>query len=424
MNVDTAEINTIEIWGGEPSLGIYLITPNLEILLNLFQNLNTFFLSTNWTITPINDLIDFIKEIDCKSNKKFTLNLQLSIDGLNGEINKQGHPGTVERYIKNIDLFFDQINKIKLKHIQINFLFHPVISQEIILKELDTYDKIAKYYKEMLNLIQEFDNRNFNKACFFPSSFGFPAIASPHNSTLEEGMALANCIKLFEYVKHTITPEDDNNPAYATIGGYEQFTHLDNIGLECGESGYRTFTILPDGTIAECSSSYICDFEEYNKELKENNDLEQYKISQIRKKHYFNPINATPEEIENYHWYVSDGGIRGVSAIYRNLNLGLLDELALSKQIPYTFHLDPEKALQHLTNTLVLQYCTRDNTIETHNPFICSPSTFRKYFNGITDLIYEQDSAQIKYNINHYGKNLNTLKMNRLERPIEDEDNL
>ena len=123
MNVDTAEINTIEIWGGEPSLGIYLITPNLEILLNLFQNLNTFFLSTNWTITPINDLIDFIKEIDCKSNKKFTLNLQLSIDGLNGEINKQGHPGTVERYIKNIKLFFDQINKIKLKHIQINFLF-------------------------------------------------------------------------------------------------------------------------------------------------------------------------------------------------------------------------------------------------------------------------------------------------------------
>jgi hypothetical protein len=31
----------------------------------------------------------------------------LSIDGLNGEINKQGHPGSVEKYIKNMDLFFD-----------------------------------------------------------------------------------------------------------------------------------------------------------------------------------------------------------------------------------------------------------------------------------------------------------------------------
>lgn len=392
LNGDCNEIIHFDLWGGETTSSLDNITDNIPTLFSYFPNLCNFGISTNFSL-PVGALINFIKKIDLFAVKEVTVRIQLSIDGPDGEFTKQGHPGTWETYRKNFDEFFTEIEKLTLLHVtRIRMPFNSTINKDLYLNTFTTVDGMKDYMSSMYTEFQAIKERAKHiKSTRVVVVMGYPGVALPFNSTVEEGMQFANSIRLWEYVKTNFFEEEtnklQNDYFLRASSAYLRGDTLTSSNRQCSQFD-TTLTILPDGTIVECNGSYINNYKPYQEELKENNETHLYNIAKLMAGNVYNPLTMTDEEIERMNWILLKG-YRNTFTTYNVLKLGMCEELAKSGQIPKIYATNKEMALRYIT--MMAKYCTcsRENMNDTHIPYLPSAAQFRRYMNGALQYIYE-----------------------------------
>lgn len=144
---DIKEITELELWGGEPILGLAEFTKHFRDIVQLMPNLNTISFSSNFTYSILTSiLLNFIQTIS-QYKKNFTINIQISIDGYS-EINdlNRGKDG-VNFILKN----FNQLIKlIPENNIQINFSTNSCFGRNNIYM-IEEYEDVSNWFDFFLN---------------------------------------------------------------------------------------------------------------------------------------------------------------------------------------------------------------------------------------------------------------------------------
>lgn len=118
FNIKNKEtLESIELWGGEPLLGLQEFITYLPRFLNVFPNLKEIKLSSNFTVDNSADLISMllyrINEYMFE-DRHFTVKLQISIDGPQ-EINDFNRGiGSTQKVLNNIINLNNEYNKVDL----------------------------------------------------------------------------------------------------------------------------------------------------------------------------------------------------------------------------------------------------------------------------------------------------------------------
>lgn len=398
LKEDPLKIVRMEFWGGETLFHIVELKENINEIYKYFPNVKYFLFPTNWSIN-IKETFDFIQELDkyCPENSKLTL--QLSIDGPNDEIQKMGHNISLEQYKKNIKVFANLINNTKLKNIKVGFTINATINKELYFKYLSDYEGIKNYISNMDDFINFMSDSFISESCEFSINHLFPGMASPTEETVEEGLKLANICRLWEYVRKN---EFQTNSFESMFNKYFYFglQHF-NIENNClNENNYcnqlkTALSFLPDGTILECTSSYISPNEDYQNECLENQEIEKYQNAILHKSNCFNPLIASEKEIKRFTWSVLNG-IKNVEQTYKYFSMAICKELSKSGQLPEKYLYDKELLSNHLDIISGITTCTFENINLTKNAFLTSPSCFRRYLNGLTEYAYDNQKNEIK----------------------------
>jgi len=392
LDADIEKIINIDFWGGETLMFINHITPHIPTLLTEFPKVRELKISTNWTL-DVEDFIKFIKELDKEIDHKIDVRIQMSIDGPPGPIMETGHNGDWNKYYENIDKFIKEFNNYPLKNVYIRFHINSVIKKDIYFESFSSEEKMQQYVDYMKNFIDHIRQQCISKHLNCGQNFIFPQLALPYTETTEDGRKLADIIKIWETLRFRYSEDNYDDQFFHGMSNLEAPAWLLKENIECGELS-AALTFLPDGSIVQCSSSYMDHTEEYQNELLQNKEFEELKKAKRLNNFHFNPRIMSEEELEDLKWYMFNGNKNNV-ATYIHIMMITADELAQAGQIPYYFHKDPNylwKLLVTLSNT---NTCMRENIRDTGNVFIPNISLYRRLLNGVMQHIYKV--TQVSY---------------------------
>lgn len=142
--INPQNIFKISLWGGEPTINLDIFYNFFEELIIFFPNIQYFQITSNFI--NITNLISFLSQVN--NNKIFNKNfiIQVSYDGKNQtKINRN----TDFSIIYNNLLLFNQ-NKIFWKNLNVCLKINSVLSESFI------YENIENFYKEYIQLINQF----------------------------------------------------------------------------------------------------------------------------------------------------------------------------------------------------------------------------------------------------------------------------
>lgn len=410
LDSDPLKVTEVQLWGGEPSLYFNLIAKKSKELGNLFPNLLMLHIPTNFFKTDMKSFIDLAIGLNDsitprdKTDKDFgqlQIHLQASIDGPPGDFNTYGHKVSWEQYKKNFDELIDNLKTINrnLDNILIDLAICPCSSQDIILKNLDTYEKIKEFrlfYNKAFDYMRKRVEEISNVEIRFLTRYITPRVAISQDTTTEESLKLNNLIRLLDLsdynnLENCLEPPGEAYFYHDCHGAYSIYER----NHECYESNESCITLLPDGTIAECPCTFFHNEKEFQQEYLNNKDYWGYKSCLVRENNFFNPLENDDEKEKDHDWYVYNGGFLGTTSTYDCLNFNMALELALSRQIDYNYILDQDKFFEHYRSDYLAIECYRENINVTHNPLIADLNNFRRWFNGTTELSHNQFKSQL-----------------------------
>lgn len=419
LNSDPLLVDDLQLWGGEPTLHMPIIAKQGYELGQTFPNICHFLIPTNWYQINVEALADFIYNLDKGINKrersedKLNFHIQASIDGPPGDFNTHGHHVDWDVYKKNFDDFCDIISKKgKIENTNIVIAICGTTTQHLLLKNLNTYDKIFEFKNYLSNVIDYILDKIKtveNVEIILSSRLWTPRIAISQQTTTEEAVELEKIVRMLEYydfVEKVPTFEDANEiQFFHDVKG--EFSYLER-NHECPESNEEAITLMPDGTIAECPCTFLQNLDDYLQELLDNKDFWEYKSSLIRLPSFYNPLKNDIKNDEYHNWYVYNGGFLGTNSVYANLNLSMAYEMALSKQIDYIYALDPDLLIKHYLANFMTAECYREHVNVTHNHFLTDHNMFRRWFNGYTEYAYNDHKGKME----HFLKEILEEKIN------------
>lgn len=386
LKVDTTNISHITIWGGEPFLDTKNFNENIPQLFQLFPNWEKSWTSTNFNIN-VSNIVELLQKIDEYTKKPFTFRIQISMDG---PYYKEGHNVSKEIYKQKIKELMDILNQIYFKNLTVIFNFRATIDEETYLSDFTDKTNINTFFNYCKDL-QDFFKRNiFNKKIFLDEDSFIPTPSYPSYATTEDGLTFNKIIRSWSYINN----QKYQYELYQALGHITNNKYLFTKNNECGNL-YKNLTIGPDGGITCCSNAFISNFQKYENIIKEENNLLHYSELKQEKNYVFNPLQMTPREIERIKWSVFNGA-KNNYLTFNFLAMHLCQELALSNQIQSKYATDPILLYQHINLLDNIASCMYYNIHETKMPYISSPSTFRKYLNGITDYVIENETKKIK----------------------------
>lgn len=403
LNADPNEVRELQLWGGEPTLHLELIAKQGKNIGLLFPNIVTVHLPTNFFKINIQAFIDFMYNLDETLNprggegqpRKLNMHLQASIDGPPGEFNEKGHKVSWEQYKNNFDQLIDILKEKnqELKNVTIDLAICPSASQEVVLRNLDTYEKITEFRKWYNNvyayILKRTEEISFIEF-FVATRYVVPRITISQETTTEEALKISNLIKLLDLsdynnIEISCEPPGESMFYHDCHGAYSLYER----NHECYESNENCITLLPDGTIAECPATFFHNEEEFAQYFLDIEDYWSYKSCLIRKNNFFNPLKNNLENEKDHDWYVYGGGYIGTSSTYDCLNFNMALELAMSWQIDRNYAFNQELLFNHYKSDFMATECYRENINVTHNPLIADLNQFRRWFNGGTAYSYE-----------------------------------
>lgn len=409
LDQDLNNITDLQLWGGEPTLHMVEIATQAKALGSLCPNVTQFLIPTNWFQTNVSALLDFIYGLDESINERnlgknpLNFHIQASIDGPPGDFNKYGHAVNWDIYKKNFDKFCDELEtRGQLKNIVIVFAVCGTATQELILKNFNTYDQICEFKEFITKVTQYVDNRlkTITNASIHLSSYLWtPRIAISQTTTTEEAVNLEKIIRMLEYYNHEnkvrLQANGDELNLFHNVLGEGAYVHRNH---ECPESNETAITLMPDGTIVECPCTFLQNLESYQQEILDSKDYWEYKSTLIRLPNFYNPLSEDEDESKKtYHdWYVFGGGYLGTQSTYANLNLSMAYEMALSHQIDPKYARDPDLLIKHHMADFMSTECYRENVNVTHNHFLTDHNMFRRWSNGYLEYAYDSHLSKIK----------------------------
>lgn len=407
----------LTLWGGEPLIQIENFLQSAEELFEYFPCVDFFMIPTNfaWPERIAEAIPKMVLYFDqTREINNAEIHLQLSIDSYRGILLKEGHHAQNSQYLKNLESLIKELSTIELQNTTVIMDIHPTASGQNILKYLSTYEQIEEYLDGMFFLKQYandlIDKYNCKCKIIYGETAYFPLCAVPENSTSEEGYRYVEILKKAERLQHK-NKYIKNDDAHHF---FENFAHnCSNCSIfgpnhECPESNNNAIMILPDGTISECSCSYVANRPEYLELTLQKKQYADYRLSLTRKKYFFNPLTATQEEDEFNDWYNLQG-IRHNYSTALNLSMGLCQELSLSRQISPAYAMDPILLLKHLRLETTPYSCTREQFSTTGVPFLPTPGDFRRMFNGeveyVESIMFNEYKTLVKdWMTNNYDK--------------------
>lgn len=406
LNANMNEVTEIGFWGGEPTLGLIDIIPNIKKILEYFPNIEKFFMSTNWT-TDITPIIDLIQEIDLYATHPIQIGIQHSIDGPEGPITEAGHPGKYAVYWKNWKTFLNKLENLDLIHVNyIRGTINSNIAKDVFYDNIKNYEDLVNYMNYMLNISDELkklvvpinnkykeQGKNF---CIDYISGAFPGIALPFNYTVEDGIEALRYNKIWEAI--ATTDLKDRNLPKVFIRNPAQFTRaisLLQMQNQCSHFD-NAITVQHDGTIVHCNGAYINNFLPYIEELKKEQNQDELNFCAVTRRNIYNPLKMTDEEIDRMQTIIIHG-YRNNNSTYNCLRLGMCKELALSHQISEKFAYDIEYLQRYLKYLGTYNTCNRENERACGITFLGSPSQYRYYLNGLLQSVKEEFDLKDKF---------------------------
>lgn len=424
MGQDPRTITDFQLWGGEPTLHMPLIAKNGAKLGKMFPNINHFLIPTNWYCLDIKALVDFIYDIGVnlnfreKSEEYLNFHIQCSIDGPPGDFTKYGHDVDWNIYQQNFDKFCEYVQtKGIFQNVNIVFAICPTASQEIILKNLNTYDKISSFkehVQKVIDYVLEKTQDINNVQIILSNRFMTPRMAISQTTTLEEAVAIQPMVRMLEYCnfekKINIFEHANEIQSFRNVQAEQTYLQRNH---ECPESNEQALTIMPDGTIAECPCTFLQNLDSYRQELLDNKEYWEYKSALIRMPNFYNPLEENQQADDYHNWYVY-GGYLGTNSTYANLNLSMGYEMALSHQIDPIYKTNPDLLIKHYLADFMTAECYREHVNLTHNHFLADHNVFRRWFNGYTEYGYNNHLDGIKQEFKkilekHNGNDLSEL---------------
>ena len=168
---------------------------DLEKLIEYYPNLNRFMMSTNFTGTNwFDQFYRFLKILGKFPNRRFSFNLQLSIDGPTNINDNQRGIGTTKLFTEHFMDFLDTIEDNLPNNVRLVTFFKPTLTSELFPK-LQTRDEIIEYYRFFELYYSAFHSKikNTDRIIMNPS---VPNTACPSPHTKEDGILFANICRI------------------------------------------------------------------------------------------------------------------------------------------------------------------------------------------------------------------------------------
>lgn len=401
------DINFISLWGQEQTIILPYITKNIDMLFNCFPNVKTLFFSTNG-ITGDKDIIDFIKKLDSILTRPLIFQLQWSYDGNYSSVNLR-HDSEIQslQTFKNV---IKELNSIKLYNLNIEFMFHGVISQDLIQHLNGDMDSIKNFWESNLKITHDIKDLILNEKVFMSPTFGC-APEVPFKSTTEEGISffdfyLKTTMVLNEpFLKITnfctgwtellnknedfynkIDSLDEVIEYYGnTISNYfDRSIHSKNLSnfLFCGV-GYNDLKIMYDGSLVNCQNLA---YEQKIEDISKNQNEIEYdmKIAWAKHGYSLNPIFASEQEKEKYKYIFEMTKTKSFYFTW-NTTFSKMFYMAKCNQISPSYKNNIVLLIKHSFLLTFISHCMYNNGIYTGSIFSKDTGLIRRYCNGFLE---------------------------------------
>ena len=353
-----ASLTTLEFWGGEPTLHIERVFNILQLLLNNYPYLNSFFLSSNFSYPGWERKIyDLLNQFRRFPNRYFNICLQLSCDGPE-ELNDLGRgKNTTKKCLVNFQTLLKRLSEMLPDNVFLDFTLKPTLSIETF-KLLNTKEKIISYYRffenNFWNPVVELNSPNI-KFWLHTPNMGVPCPA-----TIQDGRDFAqfckDCDELsresekyFQYYKD-VRPFSISSQHHSGSETYYGFARPCGIG-NC------TVGLLPNNKISVCHEGFTQLLKEYRQYQLTETGASTIEKHISRAQHY--NLCYTEEEYDDFEdlmcSYCYQGGVAHTVSLVAQIRL-----LAYAGQIlpEYKQEVNALHAAHALTNEC---NCFKDN---------------------------------------------------------------
>ena len=396
LGINPNDITNVTFWGGETTIDLDDIIPALPKMFEYFPKIKRLWFSTNWH-TSVDKIVEFYKAWGQAAPDNQYISMQASIDGPPGPCCEQGHPGDWDIYIKNykrLAELWPEAQKEVPKLRSLKLTTNSTIGKELYYDIFSDKQKTYNYLKFMLDKEKEI-REIVTAGGVLGFKINLPGIALPIEGGADEGFKYFNSVMNITNVINKYFSDNQWLMNSIPIRNREApYTDLLMRDYACG-SLLSSFNILPDGTITECHSSFADVLDPYYQELKDSDDHSAVLAARLNRKIAFNPIKMTDEEIARMKEIIMNGYRNSIATITA-LKMGMLQEMALSGQVDNKLINNPILQLKTVRVNSMNNTCSRENLIQTHNPYLSSPDQFRRLYNGLAEYILNHPEKQQK----------------------------
>ena len=397
MGIDPLTITNITFWGGETTIDLDDIIPALPKLFEYYPKIKRLWFSTNWH-TSVDKIIDFYKAWGQAAPAYQYISMQASIDGPPGPCCEQGHPGDWDIYMKNYKRLAElwpeaqkEVPNLRWLKLTTNATINQDLFYDIFLDRQKTYD----YLKFMIDKETEI-SAIVKAGGVLAFEMHLPGIALPHVTDDKDGIKYLACINNIENIVQEFFPNHQLAQYIPIRNNTIHYIDMVQQDYACG-SMLHSLNILPDGSITECHSAFADVIDDYYNEIIASGDKNAILTSRINRKIAINPSKETPESIERIKAIINHG-YRNTNSTITSLKSAMVKELALSGQVPKELADDAEQRLRLIRAASQLNVCSRENLLQSRNPYLGSPDQFRRFYNGTIQymLNYPEKQSRIK----------------------------
>lgn len=393
-----SNITDIDLWGGEPTLGLELFGKHLDKFIDNLPSLNSFFISTNFT-TDVDILVNFIKLLDSKVKNKTSLFLQISLDGP-PSINDAGRgKGVTSKIMSNLESFFNEFLSIKLKNVTVDISFKSTIGMDTLINQFKKTHDVINYYSFFNDLYDKCESLNNNKNIRILDGTN-PTLAYPGQYSTSDGIELVRILKLWQGANkihklshyghlsivdmHLPVFEDNQIPS----------NPKDFIGF-CGV-GMNTCAITYDGKKTFC---HRCIFDYYENTSKYNTNrealLDDFTIVDKSKEMQNNFANIATGYLDNKIFERTiESTYKDSSMLIASNTVSMLYNLASVGQANSLYLTDHKALIRAAYYISMMNMCLYENIITSGSYYIKPLSLMRLFGNGAVELIMEEAKSR------------------------------
>lgn len=406
------DIRRIELWGQEQILTLDHFVNGLDGWVDAFPNWNALSFSTNGQAGP-EKIVRLVKRLDELMDHPFHFGLQWSYDGsYSGE---QLRHDSNNRVINNLKKVVEELNKVPLKNVTVDFYLHGVVSFSLIKHLGGDLEKIKAYWDECRKTAEELPGLGWNRNVNVFGTFSVAEEVPYHCSTAEaldyydfiaKSYACGGCLSGLEFLsgqwsrilnfafpeKRTHTLDQIVEWLVDVRNGDEEMMNrvtreLTN-GFYCG-TGVSELKLMYDGSLVNCQNSI---FEQQLENIdKEENITNEVKRSWVQKGWFINPQTASKEELDRYK-YLFMTGRRSTFWHTWNTNIAKMHYLAMSGQISYLYKDDLKMIVKHAYILAYINQCMYNNAIYTGSMWTKDTGIIRRYCNGFAEFSEKKEN--------------------------------